>query len=91
MSKILSFKTSPGSAWSILMAVYESGWSEKTAHQPLSFHTCMRPSPGVMAWEGICCMFLVRIDSNLDADRYISGILRQVDVPYLRGLPNAIF
>ena len=35
--------------------------------------------------------FLVRIDSNLNADRYISNILGPVVMPYLRGLPNVLF
>ena len=34
---------------------------------------------------------LVRINSNLNADRFISDILRSVAVPCLTGLPNAIF
>lgn len=52
------------------------------------------PAPGVMVWAAIgytTRTSLVRIDGTLNADRYISDILRPVVVPYLRGLPNAIF
>ena len=47
-----------------------------------------------MVWAAIVYMTLtslVPIDGNLNADRYISDILRPVDMACLRGLPNAIF
>ena len=46
----------------------------------------------VMVWEDIGYTIrtsLDRIDSNLNADRYIFDILRPVSVLYLRGQPNA--
>ncbi|GFX04388.1 hypothetical protein TNCV_3975351 [Trichonephila clavipes] len=53
----------------------------------------MSLAPGVKFWAAIYItrQFLVRINGNLNADRYISYILRPVIVPYLRGLPNTIF
>ena len=47
-----------------------------------------------MVWAEDGCtarISLVRIDGNLNADWYNSDILRQVLVPYLRGLTKAIF
>ncbi|CAL1274870.1 unnamed protein product [Larinioides sclopetarius] len=51
-------------------------------------------APGRIVWVAIGYKIrasLVRIDGNLNADRYIYDILRSVVVPYLQGLPNTIF
>ncbi|GFS71226.1 transposable element Tc1 transposase [Trichonephila clavipes] len=34
---------------------------------------------------------LVRIQGTLNAQRYVQNVLRPVAIPYLQGLPNAIF
>ncbi|GFU53860.1 transposable element Tc1 transposase [Trichonephila clavipes] len=34
---------------------------------------------------------LVRIQGTLNAQRYVQNVLRSVAIPYLQGLPNAIF
>ncbi|CAL1274843.1 unnamed protein product [Larinioides sclopetarius] len=51
------------------------------------------PAPGVMIWAAnwyTTRTSIVQIDGILNADRYISVILRLVAVPYLRDLPNKI-
>ena len=51
------------------------------------------PAHGVMVWADVgytTHTSLARIEGNLRSDRYISGILRPVNVIYL-SLPNAIF
>ena len=52
------------------------------------------PAFGVIVWKTIgytTRTSLVRIESNLNADRHISDNLCPVVVSYFRGLPNAIF
>lgn len=52
------------------------------------------PAPGVMVWTAVgymACTSLVWIDSNLNADQYISDILCPVVVAYLQGLLIASF
>ncbi|GFW80941.1 transposable element Tcb1 transposase [Trichonephila clavipes] len=47
-----------------------------------------------MVWGGIgyhSCTPLVRIDGTLNSQRYISEVLEPVVLPYLQGLPTAIF
>ncbi|GFX13843.1 transposable element Tc1 transposase [Trichonephila clavipes] len=34
---------------------------------------------------------LVRIQGTLNAQRYVQNVLRPVEIPYIQGLPNAIF
>ncbi|GFX81238.1 transposable element Tcb1 transposase [Trichonephila clavipes] len=52
------------------------------------------PAPGIMVWSGIgyhSRTSLVRISSTLNSQRYISEVLEPVVLPYLQGLPTAIF
>ena len=52
------------------------------------------PSPSVMIWTIIgqtARTSMVRMDSDLNANRYISYILRRVVLPYFRGLPKPVF
>lgn len=57
-------------------------------------HRHTGPSAGVMVWGAIGYTSrspLVRITGTLNSNRYISDVLRPVALPYLRGLPNALF
>ena len=75
-------------------------WPYKRLMAPRRLHaSCLHsyryrgPAPGVMVWAAIgytTSTFLIRIDGNLNADRYISDIFRPVVVHYLRGLSNFI-
>ena len=92
---MLSFPTKAGSACSILIAVYVSGGYEKRP-QVAWFHSIWGKSPAPNAM--VCAIFLymartslVRINSNLNADRYVSDILCPMVVPYLRGPPYSSF
>ncbi|GFX12233.1 transposable element Tcb1 transposase [Trichonephila clavipes] len=52
------------------------------------------PAPGIMVWGGIGYHSrtpLVRIDSTLNSQHYISEVLEPVVLPYLQGLATAIF
>ncbi|GFV97084.1 transposable element Tcb2 transposase [Trichonephila clavipes] len=49
---------------------------------------------GIMVWGAIAydsTSPLVRIQGTLNAQRYVQNVLRPVAIPYLQGLPNAIF
>ncbi|GFT54369.1 transposable element Tc1 transposase [Trichonephila clavipes] len=49
---------------------------------------------GIMVWGAIAydnTSPLVRIQGTLNAQRYVQNVLRPVEIPYLQGLPNAIF
>ncbi|GFW72484.1 transposable element Tcb2 transposase [Trichonephila clavipes] len=49
---------------------------------------------GIMVWSAIAydsTSPLVRIQGTLNAQRYVQNVLRPVAIPYLQGLPNAIF
>ncbi|UYV67816.1 hypothetical protein LAZ67_5002125 [Cordylochernes scorpioides] len=51
-------------------------------------------APGIMVWDGIGYHSrtpLVRIAGTLNSQRYISEVLEPVVLPYLQGLPIAIF
>ncbi|GFY33603.1 transposable element Tcb1 transposase [Trichonephila clavipes] len=57
-------------------------------------HRLTCPAPGIMVWGGIGYHShtpLVRIDGTLNSQRYISEVLEPVVLPYLQGLPTAIF
>ncbi|UYV76648.1 hypothetical protein LAZ67_14001573, partial [Cordylochernes scorpioides] len=57
-------------------------------------HRHTGPAPGIMVWGGIgyhCRTPLVRIAGTLNSQRYISEVLDPVVLPYLQGLPTAIF
>ncbi|GFV37009.1 hypothetical protein TNCV_1470121 [Trichonephila clavipes] len=89
-----SFQTSPGSAYSILVTV--SGCFDEIARHLLLFDTgrgalqlvwwFRQPYIGYMTHPS-----LVRIQCNLNADRYISDILHPVVMPPFQGLSNASF
>ncbi|KFM73143.1 Transposable element Tcb1 transposase, partial [Stegodyphus mimosarum] len=52
------------------------------------------PAPGITVWGGIgyhSCTPLVRIAGTLNSQRYISEVLEPLVLPYLQGLPIAIF
>ncbi|GFV76137.1 transposable element Tcb2 transposase [Trichonephila clavipes] len=49
---------------------------------------------GIMVWGAIAYNStspLVRIQGTLNAQRYVQNVLRPVAIPYLQGMPNAIF
>ncbi|UYV72860.1 hypothetical protein LAZ67_10001014 [Cordylochernes scorpioides] len=51
-------------------------------------------APGIMVWGGIgyhSRTLLARIAGTLNSQRYISEVLEAVVLPYLQGLPTAIF
>lgn len=57
-------------------------------------HRHTGPAPGIMVWGGIgylSCTPLVRIAGTLTSQHYISEVLEPVVLPYLQGLPTAIF
>ncbi|UYV67601.1 hypothetical protein LAZ67_5001346 [Cordylochernes scorpioides] len=57
-------------------------------------HRHTGPAPGIMVWGGIeyhSRTPLVRIAGTLNSQRYISEVLEPVVLPYLQGLPTAIF
>ena len=57
-------------------------------------HRHTGPAPGIMVWGGIGYHSrtpLVRIAGTLNNHRYISEVLEPVVLPYLQGLPTAIF
>ncbi|UYV62801.1 hypothetical protein LAZ67_2001985 [Cordylochernes scorpioides] len=57
-------------------------------------HCHTGPAPGIMVWGGIgytSRTFLVRIVGTLNSQRYFSEVLEPVVLPYLQGLPTAIF
>ena len=57
-------------------------------------HRHTGPAPGIMVWGGIGYHSrtpLVRIAGTLKSQRYISEVLELVVLPYLQGLPTAIF
>ncbi|GFV33356.1 transposable element Tcb1 transposase [Trichonephila clavipes] len=57
-------------------------------------HRHSGPVPGIMVWGGIGYHSrtpLVRIAGTLNSQRYISGVLEPVVLPYLQGLATAIF
>ena len=57
-------------------------------------HRHTGPAPGIMVWGGIGYHSrtpLVRIAGTLKSQRYISEVLEPVVLPYLQGLPTAIF
>lgn len=57
-------------------------------------HRHTGPAPGIMVWGGIGYHSrtpLVRIAGTLNSQRYISEVLEPVVLPYLQGLPTAIF
>ncbi|KFM68254.1 Transposable element Tcb1 transposase, partial [Stegodyphus mimosarum] len=52
------------------------------------------PAPGIMVWSDIGYYSrtpLMRIASTLNSQRYISEVLEPIVLPYLQGLPTAIF
>ncbi|KFM68744.1 Transposable element Tcb1 transposase, partial [Stegodyphus mimosarum] len=57
-------------------------------------HRYTGPAPGIMLWGGIgyhSRALLVRIAGTLNSQCYISEVLEPVFLPYLQGLPTAIF
>lgn len=57
-------------------------------------HRHTGPAPGIMVWGGIGYHSRtppVRIAGTLNSQRYISEVLEPVVLPYLQGLPTAIF
>ncbi|UYV71844.1 hypothetical protein LAZ67_9000649 [Cordylochernes scorpioides] len=57
-------------------------------------HRHTDPAPGIMVWGGIGYHSrtpLVRIAGTLNSQSYISEVLEPVILPYLQGLPTAIF
>ncbi|UYV63867.1 K02A2.6-like [Cordylochernes scorpioides] len=57
-------------------------------------HRQTGPAPRIMVWGGIgyhSCTPLVRIAGTLNSQCYISEVLEPVFIPYLQGLPTAIF
>ncbi|KFM68442.1 Transposable element Tcb1 transposase, partial [Stegodyphus mimosarum] len=57
-------------------------------------HLHAGPVPGILVWGGIGYHSrspLVRIAGTLNSQRYISEELEPVVLPYLQGLPTAIF
>ncbi|KFM56863.1 Transposable element Tc1 transposase, partial [Stegodyphus mimosarum] len=49
---------------------------------------------GIMVWGAIAydsMSPLVRIQGSMTSQRYLDNVLRPVVIPYLQGLPNAIF
>ncbi|GFV44650.1 transposable element Tcb1 transposase [Trichonephila clavipes] len=58
-------------------------------------HRHIGPAPGIMVWSGLGYHShpppLVRIAGTLNSQRYISKVLEPVVLPYLQGLPTAIF
>ncbi|GFV19398.1 transposable element Tcb1 transposase [Trichonephila clavipes] len=57
-------------------------------------HLHTGPAPGIMVWDGIgyhSCTPLVRINSTLNSQSYISEVLEPVVLLYLQGLTTAIF
>ena len=57
-------------------------------------HRHTGPALGIMVWGGIgyhSRIPLVRIADTLNSRRYISDVLEPVVLPYLQGLPTAIF
>ncbi|KFM70874.1 hypothetical protein X975_09885, partial [Stegodyphus mimosarum] len=57
-------------------------------------HRHTGPAPGIMVWGGIGYHSrtpLVCIVGTLNSQRYISKVLEPVALPYLQGLPTAIF
>ncbi|UYV81725.1 CTSC [Cordylochernes scorpioides] len=57
-------------------------------------HRHTGPAPGIMVWGGIGYHSrtpLVRITGTLNSQSYISEVLEPVVLPYLQGLPTAIF
>ena len=57
-------------------------------------HCHTGPPPDIMVWGGIgfpSRTSLVRITGTLNSKRYISEMLEPVVLPYLQGLPTAIF
>ncbi|UYV70033.1 hypothetical protein LAZ67_7001542 [Cordylochernes scorpioides] len=57
-------------------------------------HRHTGPAPGIMVWGSIGYLSrtpLVRIAGTLNSQRYISEVLEPVVLPYLQGLPTAIF
>lgn len=88
----MSFQANIGSTSSILMIVYMFAGSEETARCLFAFDIGMRAL--FLVWAAIGYLIhttIVWIECNLNADQYISDILRPVAVPYIRGLSNVIF
>ncbi|GFU40677.1 transposable element Tcb1 transposase [Trichonephila clavipes] len=57
-------------------------------------HHHIGPAPSIMVWGGIeyhSRTPLVRIAGTLNSQSYISEVLEPVVLPYLQGLPTAIF
>ena len=57
-------------------------------------HRHTGPAPGIMVWGGIgyhSRTSLVRIAGALNSQSYISEVLEPVVLPYIQGLPTAIF
>ncbi|UYV65641.1 hypothetical protein LAZ67_3004938 [Cordylochernes scorpioides] len=77
----------------VRMAVSDRSVTSRTvAHCVMHRHT--GPAPGIMVWNGMGYHSrtpLVRIAGTLNSQRYISEVLEPVVLPYLQGLPTAIF
>ncbi|GFX48442.1 transposable element Tc1 transposase [Trichonephila clavipes] len=53
-----------------------------------------RRTPGVMVWGAIAHhgrSQLLRIVGNLNSTRYVNEVLQPQDIPFLQGLPGAVF
>ncbi|UYV77284.1 hypothetical protein LAZ67_15000336 [Cordylochernes scorpioides] len=67
-------------------------WCDERRIYVMHHHTAT--APGIMVWGGIGYHSrtpLVRISSTLNSQRYFSERLKPVVLPYLQGLPTAIF
>ncbi|KFM57988.1 Transposable element Tcb1 transposase, partial [Stegodyphus mimosarum] len=89
----LSLLTSHASVCNTMMVGFESGDPvEREDAEHTHRHTS--PAPGIMVWGGIGYHSrtpLVRIAGTLNSEHYISEVLEPIVLPYLQGLPTAIF
>ncbi|UYV65118.1 hypothetical protein LAZ67_3003179 [Cordylochernes scorpioides] len=69
-------------------------WNEIVFTDDCVMHRHTGPAPGIVVWGSIGYHSrtpLVRIAGTLNSQRYISEVLEPVVLPYLQGLPTAIF
>ncbi|KFM60309.1 Transposable element Tcb1 transposase, partial [Stegodyphus mimosarum] len=86
----LSLLTSHASVWNTTMVGFESGSGERMLNSCVT-HRHTGPASGIMVWGYHSRTLLVRIAGTLNSQRYISVVLEPVVLPYLQGLPTAIF
>ncbi|KFM65074.1 Alpha-soluble NSF attachment protein, partial [Stegodyphus mimosarum] len=87
----LSLRTSHASVCNTTMVGFVSGERMLNSYD-MHCHTDL--APGIMVWGGIgyrSCTRLVRIAGTLNSQCYISEVLEPVVLPYVQGLPRAIF